>query len=70
MTRRRELDSRAMLQAIEDLLAKFYTPSEADTWWSAPSERWGGKSAFDMVEDGRGEEVLRSLRQMGEGAYL
>ena len=55
---------------IQSLLSDIYTPNEADTWWSEPHPQFDGKSALEMVETGRGDEVVACLKRLNECAYL
>ncbi len=58
------------LMEIERLLAVFYTPEEEQCWWSSPQPRFEGITPAQMVDDGRADEILQSLRQLDECVYL
>lgn len=58
------------ISEIQALLSGYYTPSEADTWWGAPHPQFDGKSALDMVEQGRGQDVVDALRRLDDAGYL
>lgn len=51
-------------------LAELYTDEELQRWWHTPQRLLGWKSPSSLIFDGRGDEVLRLVNQMREGAYL
>ena len=58
------------LREIEALLSTLYTEAEALEWWISPHPQFEGKRAVDVVDDGRADELLASLKRVTEGAYL
>lgn len=55
---------------IDDLLAEFYTPAEAELWLTSPQPLLDNGIPRDMIAAGQGEAVLACLRRLGDGAYL
>lgn len=61
MSQAREIPS-----AIKARLLEWYTPEEAEMWWTSPQPLLGGKRACDEPDN----ESLRLLDQLDSGAYL
>jgi hypothetical protein len=51
------------------LMADFYTPEEFGMWLALPHPQIG-KSALEMIHEGRGDEILRVAQQLSDGVYI
>lgn len=62
----------ACIEATEILrrLLDFYTLDEADEWLDRSHRLLGGRTATSLIVEGRGDEVMRLLDQLDNGAYL
>jgi len=57
-------------QLFYDLERMLGSPERARAWLKTPSEIWGGKTAWDLIEDGDLDIVLAVVRSLKEGAPL
>lgn len=55
---------------IVEQLAELYTPDEARLWLLSPQKLFRGEKPFDLIRDGRFQDVLRVVHQIQEGVYL
>lgn len=55
---------------LRELLSDFYSSEEFGMWLASPNIMLGGKSALEMIHDGRGEEPIRLAQQLADGAYV
>ena len=52
------------------LLHEFYTPEQARLWYDAPQDLLGGRSAAELVAEGRRDEVLAAVGRLQDLVYL
>ncbi len=57
-------------QEIFTALLNFYTEDEARLWLVSSNKLLGDKPPCNMIDAGRGDEVLRLLHQLSDGVYL
>ena len=56
-------------EKIRDGLAEIYTPEGVDIWLASEHKRWDGWTVSEMVNHGRGDEVLAAIDQLASGAF-
>ena len=54
---------------IETLLAEVYEPEGVAIWMSAPHTWFKGKTAVEMIAEGRSTEVLAAVNILIDGAF-
>lgn len=54
---------------IETLLAEVYEPEGVRIWMTSPHRRFGGKTATEMITEGRASEVLAAVNILIDGAF-
>lgn len=55
---------------IRARLGEFYHPDEVDAWMVAPHVQLGGRSAADVIAEGRADLVNRVIDRLDASAYL
>lgn len=58
------------LRYVVDKLSEFYAPDEARAWLYARNNTLGGRSAIELIHDGRTEEVLDVIESLANLTYL
>src|SRR5690606_2078435 len=58
------------LRYVVDKLSEFYSPDEARTWLYARNNTLGGRSAIELIHDGRTEEVLDVIESLANLTYI
>jgi len=58
------------LRYVVDKLAEFYAPDEAREWLYARNSRLEGKSAIELIHDGKTEEVLEVIESLASLTYI
>lgn len=56
--------------SIIDQLIAFYEPLEARQWLHAPQKLLAGASPAELIQNGRGDEVMRLVGQLRDAVYL
>jgi hypothetical protein len=54
---------------IESLLAEVYEPEGVQIWMTAPHRWFKGKTATEMIAEGRSSEVLAAVNILIDGAF-
>lgn len=54
---------------IEALLAELYEPEGVRIWMTSPHKWFKGKSAVEMITDGRTDEVVAAVNILIDGAF-
>jgi len=54
---------------IESILSEVYEPEGVTIWMTSPHRWFGGKSATDMINEGRATEVLAAANRLADGAW-
>lgn len=54
---------------IETLLSEVYEPEGVRIWMTSPHKWFKGKSAVDMIAEGRADEVLAAVNVLIDGAF-
>lgn len=57
-------------ELINTELDKLYEPDQIDEWWKSGQPLLDDQLPKDLIESGHGNEVLRLLRCMNDGAYI
>jgi hypothetical protein len=60
---------RSSVNQIEEALAEVFTPEGAAIWMTAEHERWGGWTVSEMLNHGRGQEVLALIAALADGVF-
>ena len=55
---------------IVEQLSELYQPDEARLWMLSPQKLFRGEKPFDLIREGRYQEVLNVVHQLQEGVYL
>lgn len=55
---------------IVEQLSELYKPDEARLWLLSPQKLFRGERPFDLIRDGRFQEVLKVVHQLQESVYL
>ncbi len=63
---RSEMD---ILTQVELALAEVYTPEGMAIWMKAEHKQWDGWTVSEMLNHGRGDEVLQVIDQLASGAF-
>lgn len=63
-------DATPFANAVAILEEHYYTPSELALWLNAAHPQFEGKSAVQMLSEGRAEDVLQCVRRLDDGVYL
>lgn len=58
------------LRYVVDKLSEFYAPDEARAWLYARNNTLGGRSAIELIHDGKTEEVLESIESLANLTYI
>ena len=58
------------LRYIVEKLSEFYTPDESRIWLYSRNELLDGKSALDLIHEGRTEDVLEAIERLATLSYL
>lgn len=58
------------LRYVVDKLAEFYSPSEARTWLYARNSTLGGRSAIELIHEGKAEAVLDAIESLANLTYI
>lgn len=61
------LEDNVNIDDIVEVLDDFYTRDEIDVWLASPNRLLNNQVPHDLIESGRGDEVLRQIR---DGVYL
>lgn len=54
---------------IQRALAEVYTPEGVAIWMTAPHKQWNGWTVSEMVNHGRGQDVLALVDQLAWGNF-
>lgn len=57
-------------QRVRDRLGEFYHPDEVEAWLHAPHPQFGGRTALDMIHEGRSPLVHQVIDRLDADAYL
>lgn len=60
----------ADLRWVAERLADFYEPDEARLWLQSPHPQLEKSRPYDLINDGRTEEVIETLDRLESGVYL
>ncbi len=63
-------DSLLRLEWLVNELSELYPPEEAHLWLYAPHKRLAGRRPADLIQAGEGEQVLRIIAQLKDGAFV
>ncbi len=55
---------------IVEQLSELYKPIEARLWMLSPQKLFKGEKPFNLIREGRYQEVLNVVHQLQEGVYL
>lgn len=67
----RDMDTPKITEAgLRGRLSHFYDPFDIDLWLDRPHPLLAGKSARQLIDDGRIDEVDRILAQLEDGAFI
>lgn len=58
------------LRCVVDKLAEFYAPDEARTWLYSRNNTLDGRSAMELIHDGKAEEVLEAIESLANLSYI
>ena len=58
-----------ILTQIKTALAEVYTPEGCRIWMGAKQQQWGGLTVDEMLERGRGDEVLATIDRLASGSF-
>lgn len=58
------------LRYVVDKLAEFYSPNEARTWLYARNSTLGGRSAIELIHEGKTEAVLDAIESLANLTYI
>jgi hypothetical protein len=61
-------DDRDILTQVEEGLAKVYKPEGVAIWMAAEHEQWEGWTVSEMLNHGRGPEVLAAIDRLQVGS--
>lgn len=62
-------EPREILDQVEALLAEVYLPEGVQIWLHSQHRWFGMERAVDLIEDGRGAEVLAAAECLVGGAW-
>ena len=60
----------AELRWVAERLSDFYEPDEVRLWLQSPHPQLHGKRPYDLVNEGRTNEVLEVIERLDSGVYL
>ncbi|HXV22702.1 MAG TPA: hypothetical protein VED46_00425 [Alphaproteobacteria bacterium] len=58
------------LRYVVDRLAELYTPDEIRTWLYSRNALLAGRTAMELIHDGRTEEVLGAIEGLAAATYV
>lgn len=58
------------LKYVVDQLAEMYTPEEIRTWLYSRNQLLSGKTAMDLIHEGKTEDVLTAIQRLQSLAYI
>ncbi len=58
------------LRYVVDRLAEFYTPDETRTWLYSRNALLAGRTAMELIHEGRTEDVLAAIERLAATTYL
>jgi len=58
-----------ILTRIEEALAEVYDPEGVEIWMMASHKQWDGWTVSEMLNHGRGDEVLAAVERLATGAF-
>jgi transcriptional regulator with XRE-family HTH domain len=58
------------LRYVVDRLVELYTPDEVRTWLYSRNALLAGRRAFELIHEGRTEEVLSAIDGLAASTYL
>ena len=60
----------AELRWVAERLADFYEPDEVRLWLQSPHPQLKGARPYDLIREGRTNEVLEVIERLDSGVYL
>jgi len=57
------------LEYIVDQLSDFYEPDEARQWIFSPQRQLDGRSPAELIQEGRIDDVMHLVHQLGDAVY-
>lgn len=60
----------AELRWVAERLSDFYDPDEARLWLQSPHPQLNGERPYEVINQGRTNEVLEILERLDSGVYL
>lgn len=54
---------------IEALLSELYEPEGVHIWMTSPHRWFAGRTAIDLISEGRSNEVLAAVHRLIDGAW-
>lgn len=63
------MDARDIEARVRELLGEIYLPEGVDIWLSSPHRWLGGERGIDLINSGRGDEVLAAAERLVGGAW-
>ena len=63
-------DNLLRLEWLVKELSELYPPPEAHLWLYSPHKQLAGQRPADLIQAGKGEEILRIIAQLKDGAFV
>ena len=63
-------DVKKDMAEVKELLLQIYEPFEAGQFIMSRQELLRDRIPYDMIKDGKGDEVIRCLKRIIEGVYI
>lgn len=60
----------AELRWVAERLSDFYEPDEARLWLQSPHPQIGGNRPYDLINQGRTNEILEIIERLDSGVFL